>query len=68
MTSAEGKMPADDHDGRRNGEEWLHDLLEENRSGFQKCFENHVTCGGYDALLYPTSFESVKDIEAFIDE
>lgn len=53
---------------QRNGEEWLHDLLEENRSGFQKCFENHVTCGGYDALLYPTSFESVKDIEAFIDE
>lgn len=53
---------------QKNGEEWLRNLLKENRAGFQKCFENHIICGGYDALLYPTSFESVKDIEDFIDE
>ena len=50
----------------RKGDEWLRGLLTTNRSVFQKAFENHMTCGAYDALVY--SFDSVESIEAYIDE
>lgn len=51
---------------KRNGDEWLRKLLTDNRSVFQKCFNNHITCGAYDVLIY--MFDSVEGIEAFIDE
>ena len=51
---------------RSKGDEWLRGLLTTNRSVFQKAFENHMTCGAYDALVY--TFDSVESIEAFIDE
>ena len=51
---------------REQGEEGLRAFLKERQPAFQKCFENHLLCEGYDNLLY--QYETVKEIESFINQ
>ena len=51
---------------REQGEEAVLAFLKERQPAFQKCFENHLLCEGYDQLL--DQYENVKEIESFINQ
>lgn len=51
---------------KEQGEEGLRAFLKERQPAFQKCFENHLLCEGYDKLLW--QYESINEIESFINQ
>ncbi len=51
---------------KEQGEEAVRAFLKERQPAFQKCFENHLLCEGYDNLLH--QYETVKEIESFINQ